>query len=389
VGLARLARLRRHVAAKASARSWAAGAALLAFACSVYETPGSTGEAIDGSAGTAGDDGSTDGAAAGTTPSSSGTSAMSGAGAGAGTMNGAGSASAGSRAGSPNDNGGSAGEPAVEPTTGGEGGAPAVDDACPADPNKLVAGQCGCGVPEPPSATHSDCQTLKALLVHRYDFEGGGTAVKDRVGTAHGTVARGATLSKLDGKGVVLLGGGDVGAYVDLPNGILSSLSNATIEAWVTWGGGNSWQRLFDFGDSTATPPENNQASGKTYLFVTPKGGTGTAQIAFSLGGVTQELDVRGPLPLPQTMKQVVAVVDDSANWLTLYIDGVKSAEQAWTGALSQINDVNVWLGRSQYANDDELNAVYHEFRMYNAALTAAQVAAMFNAGTDPQFLAY
>jgi len=272
---------------------------------------------------------------------------------------------------------------------GGEGGAPAVDDACPADPNKVVAGECGCGVAEPPSATQTDCRSLKGLLVHRYDFEGGGTAVRDRVGTAHGSVARGATLSKLDGKGVVLLGGGDAGAYVDLPNGILSALTNATIEAWVTWGGGSTWQRIFDFGDSTAMPPENNQATTKTYLFVTPKGGSGTTQLAFSLNGLGQEIAVRGPEALPQTMKQVVAVADDSANVLSLYIDGVKIAEQPWTSALSQINDVNVWLGRGQSVYDDELNAVYHEFRMYNAALTAAQIAAMYNAGTDPQFLAY
>jgi hypothetical protein len=356
----------------------------------VYEAPGTTSDAIDG-AGTAGE-GSTDGDA-GAPPSSSGSSAgsaMGGAGSSSAGSSSAGSSGAGSSSGGTASHlGGAAGEPTVEPPMGGEGGAPVVVDACPADPNKLVAGECGCGFAEPPTATHTDCGSLKGLLVHRYDFEGGGTAVKDRVGTAHGLVARGATLSKLDGKGVVLLGGGDAGPYVDLPNGILSSLTNATIEAWVTWGGGASWQRIFDFGDSTAMPPENNQATTKTYLFVTPKAGSGTTQLAFSLNGLGQEIAVRGPTVLPQTMKQVVAVADDSANVLILYIDGVKIAEQPWTSALSQINDVNVWLGRGQSVYDDELNAVYHEFRMYNAALTAAQVAAMYDAGTDPQFLAY
>jgi hypothetical protein len=361
----------------------------------VYEIPGGTSDAIDGGAGDAAGDRSGDGATAGKTSGSSGTGTAgvdggtSGAGSSTAGSSTAGSSTAGSTAGTPPHVGGAAGEAAVEPTTGGEGGSPAVDDACPGDPDKLVAGECGCGVPEPPSTTQADCQTLKALLVHRYDFEGSGTAVQDRVGTAHGTVARAATLSKLDGKGVVLLGGGDAGAYVDLPNGILSSLTNTTIEAWVTWRGGEEWQRIFDFGDSTATPPENNQASGKTYLYLTPRSNTGTTQLAFTLGGVGQEVGIRGALALAQTMKQLVVVADDSANLLTLYIDSVKIAEQPWTSALSQINDVNVWLGRSQYASDPELNAVYHEFRMYKAALTAAQVAAMFNAGTDPQFLAY
>jgi hypothetical protein len=161
------------------------------------------------------------------------------------------------------------------------------------------------------------------------------------------------------------------------------------MEAWITWGGGTGWQRIFDFGDSTAATPENNQANGKTYLFLTPKSGSGTLLLGYSLTGVPDEINAEASGPLAQTLKQVVAVADDSANLLSVYVDGVKVASQAWTGTLSGINDVNAWLGRSQYVNDSELNAVYHEFRMYNAALTAAQITAMYNAGPDPQFLAY
>ena len=360
-----------------------ASAALLAFACSVYEAPASSldpNENLSGSAGsaTSAGVGATTGAGAGATTG----------GAGSGGVNG-GTSSAGSGAGTLTSAGGTGGDPGLELPTGGEGGAPPVQDDCPSDPSKLAPGACGCGVPDAPGATHADCQTLKGLLAHRYDFEGSGTAVNDRIGTAHGVVARGSTLSKLDGKGVVLLGGGDVGAYVDLPNGIISSLTNASFEAWVTWGGGTAWQRIFDFGDSTATVPENNQLDGKTYLFLTPKSGFGTALFGFSQASVAQELDVKGPAPLAQTLSQVVGVADDAANLLTLYINGAKIAEQPWTATLAQINDVNVWLGRSQYKNDSELNAVYHEFRIYKAALNAAQVASTFNAGPDPKFLAY
>jgi Concanavalin A-like lectin/glucanases superfamily len=361
-----------------------ASAALLAFACSVYEAPSASLDPDDSLAGSAGS-GATAGVAA-TTSAGTGTTTA-GAGSGSG---GTSSAGAGSSAGNPSGTGGgTGGSPVIDPPSGGEGGAPAVQDDCPNDPNKLAPGACGCGIPDAPGTTHADCQTLKGLLVHRYDFEGSGTAVKDRIGTAHGVVARGSTLSKLDGKGVVLLGGGDVGAYVDLPNGIVSSLTNATFEAWVTWGGGTSWQRIFDFGDSTATVPENNQLDGKTYLFLTPKSGFGTALLGYSPAGVTQELDVKAPTALAQTLTQVVGVADDAGNVLTLYVNGAKAAEQPWTATLSSINDVNVWLGRSQYKNDSELNAVYHEFRIYKAALNAAQVSSAFNAGPDPTFLAY
>ncbi len=378
VRLTPFGRLRLLGTARDRSRGWVAVAALLAFACSVYEVPGASLDPDDNLAGRAGTGAGAGAGVGGTTGTDAG-KASGGAGSGG--------ASGGSAGTVPS--GGVGGDPTVELPSGGEGGAPAVQDDCPNDSNKLVPGDCGCGVPDAPGTTKADCHTLKGLLAHRYDFEGSGTAVKDRIGTAHGSIARGSTLSKLDGKGVVLLGGGAIGAYVDLPNGIISSLTNATFEAWVTWGGGTGWQRIFDFGDSTATTPEDNQLDGNTYLFLTPKSGYGTAVLGYSLAGASQQMDVKAPAALAQTMTHVVGVADDAGNVLTLYINGAKAAEQPWTATLAQINDVNVWLGRSQYRDDSELNAVYHEFRIYNAALTAPQIASSFNAGPDPAFLAY
>jgi hypothetical protein len=273
---------------------------------------------------------------------------------------------------------------------GGEGGAPEQPDACPNDPDKLVPGDCGCGVPEQPGASLADCQTLESFLVHRYDFEGTGTAIMDRVGLRHGTIERGATLSQLDGKGVVELEGGSAGSYVNLPNGLVSVLTSATIEAWVTWGGGASWQRVFDFGDSTAAKPEDNPANGATYLYFTPQSSGEVALAGFSLAGnsAAHETQVRATASLSQSLRQVVVVADSSANQLALYIDGAKINEQPWTAELSGLNDVNVWLGRSQFVADTGFHGVIHEFRIYDAALTAPQIASAFAAGTDPGFLA-
>jgi hypothetical protein len=276
---------------------------------------------------------------------------------------------------------------------GGEGGEPAQpSDECPEDPQKTAPGVCGCGLPDMDSATLAGCQGLKSALVHRYDFEGTGATVSDRVGTAHGSV-QGASLSQVAGKGVVVLGGGTTGAYVDLPNGLLSSLSSATLEAWVTWGGGNPWQRLFDFGDSTAASPEDTPASGKSYLFLTPltdeaSGGTLRAAYSLSGGAVTAETRVDSVGPLPQTLSQVAVVVDAVNGKLQVFVAGQNVGEQAFSGSLSQINDVNAWLGRSQYAADEELTATFHDFRIYAAALSPQQIATSFAGGADPAFLA-
>ncbi|HVY26550.1 MAG TPA: LamG domain-containing protein [Polyangiaceae bacterium] len=284
--------------------------------------------------------------------------------AGAGTTSSAGTA--GSSSGGGGSGGGGSGSSAGG--DGGEGGTPDVPATC------------------------TPCKQLKSALVHRYDFEGSGTAVMDRVGTAHGAIQGGGALSTVDGKGVVVLGGGTTGPYVDLPNGIVSSLTNATFESWVTWGGGNAWQRIFDFGDSTAATPEDNPANGKRYLFLTPMSDAnsgGSLRVVYSLdgGAATAETRLDGISPLPQALKQVVVVVNATGGKLLLYVDGLPVSETAFAGSLGSINDVNVWLGRSQYGADPELTGTFHDFRIYKAALSAAQIAASFAGGTDPAFL--
>jgi hypothetical protein len=375
--------------------SAAAVLVLLACACSIY----------DGSLLSTGDGASTGGSAG--SPGSAGINGASGGKAGAPATGGVGATTT---AGSASDGGDPTGG-TVSPSAGvgatagatvgtpmggagdgsaGDGGAPSEPDTCPNDANKVSPGKCGCGVPDVDTPTLAGCQKLVSKLLHRYDFEGSGTTVKDRVGTADGAL-KGGSLSKLDGRGVALLGGGTAGAYVDLPNRLLSSLTNATLESWVTWGGGGAWQRVFDFGDSTNASPENNPALGNTYLMFTPQSGAGFATAGFSLLGNSagQEQDVSATVALSTSTTQVVVVAGATEGKLRLYIDGKKVGEAAWTGPLSAINDVNAWLGRSQYNNDPELSGVFHEFRMYGAALSDAEIATSFVAGPDPAFLAY
>lgn len=370
-------------------------AGALFVACSVYEVPTISDDTAGGASGGGGGGGR--GGIGGTGVSNAGKSAgghapSGGGGAGsssAGMSGGGGSSTSGTGGDSPalGGEGGLAGNGGDSQTGGGEGGAPEVVDECPTDPAKTAPGVCGCGFPDVATATLASCKTLVSKLVHRYDFEGSGTAVTDRVGTAHGVLMGGATLTKVSGHGAVQLTGGTAGPYVDLPNGLVSGLTDATFEAWITWGGGNNFQRVLDFGDSDNASPENNPRYGKTYIFVSPKTSAGGVTFGYSLTGSGQELLVRGTTPMPQALSQVVAIADATADTLTLYMDGALVGRQAWTGALSSINDVNVWLGRSQYDGDPELTATYHDFRVYNAALSAQEVATAFKGGTDPTFL--
>jgi len=174
--------------------------------------------------------------------------------------------------------------------------------------------------------------------------------------------------------------------YVDLPNGIVSSLGpSATIEVWASWTGvGGTWQRVFDFGSSDQA--EDTQGNGATYLFVTPNNGTTTfVRTAMTNAGNPAEKFVEAPAILPTAvLVHLAVVVDGAAKTLTLYQDGVSQGSVDLVDVtLSRLNDVNNWIGRSQWTFDDEFQGTVSEFRIYSTARSAAQIAAESAAGPD------
>ena len=249
-------------------------------------------------------------------------------------------------------------------------------------PSPEDCGQSGTSLGAAAGAPSSDdCFGHLAALVHRYSFNTLGTTADDTIGTAHGSIVNAAVTSsgKLD------LAGADSDQYVNLPNGMIRELKDATFEAWVNWNGGGVWQRIFDFGSSTSTEGEDVQAGGASYLFLTPNHIYGSLRLAFSLNGAGRETVVDAGVQMPAgATSHVAAVVDDTHDILSLYLNGVLQDSVAFNGELSAINDVNNWLGKSQFVIDQELGGTLYEFRVYGAALTEAQLAASYAAGPDP-----
>lgn len=217
-----------------------------------------------------------------------------------------------------------------------------------------------------------------SALVHHYDFDGEGTVVADLVGDADGELQGGATL---DGMGGVILDGVD--DYVNLPNGIISALSSVTIVVWLEWYGGRCWQRVFDFGSSIQG--EDTVASAETSLFLTPASCDG-AHVGPVLEHVTSAMfHVRNTayvaqqvdMPLPEDEPVFVALVVDP-NRLTLTVNTILAAELMATLYVSELNDVNNWLGRSQWVQDPTFNGRFDDVRIYNRALTADELEHLF-----------
>lgn len=240
-----------------------------------------------------------------------------------------------------------------------------------------------------------------AALVHRYDFNGN---VNDIVGTANGDLVDPGNVATFAGGMLNLPGGGAnsnqtpfaTGAYVNLPNGIISSLGNqATFETWINMNANRNWAEIWSFGKSDAGEDVASGAPNSRYITLIPQNGANQKLRLThrSVGGTGDPAEnfVDGSSALSTgTEHQVVAVwnetdtTDGPTGTQYLYLDGVLVGHSAIRSGISlaTLSDVNNWLGRSQWP-DPLIDAKYDDFRIFNTALSAQDVVTDFNAGPN------
>ncbi len=252
------------------------------------------------------------------------------------------------------------------------------------------------------TATNGAGSVTKAItispmtLAHRWSFnEGTGTAVKDSVGTAHGVI-RGTAGTPAAGNGLwarngreVCLGGGDshTAAYIDLPNGILSSLTDVTLEGWITVNSSQAWSRVYDFGNGQAGEifAPGGDAQGTNYFLLSTQVG---GDQNFTRMEVNPGAAFDSNNPVINGQKYHFAVVYDSVGnngspQMRYYRDGQPMGSMNLATKLSDIQDVNNWLGRSNWTGDASTDGCYDEFRMWSTPLSAGQVEEIANTPVD------
>lgn len=207
-------------------------------------------------------------------------------------------------------------------------------------------------------------------LIHRYSFEGTGTVATDSIGGSDGDII-GATLS---GNGAVVMSGAR-GEYVDLPNGIISELTDVTVVTWTNWVDGAAYGRVFDFGSNENG--EGEGTTGRSYMAVLPK--TGFENQAKP--GLGAEFKVPGfptvQLASTENMKDrgaQISLVFQGGVSASLYIDSNLLATKPTAIKPSDIDDRNNWIGQSQYKDNPAYEGGFEEFRIYNVALNACQL---------------
>ena len=171
--------------------------------------------------------------------------------------------------------------------------------------------------------------------------------------------------------------GGASGGYAQLPAGLLTSIQTMTVAAWFMVNSNTKFQRVFDFGTSSTT---------SSMYFTRLARRERRAFLKFSIrtvltdGGLNKE-DLVGTtaITISPAWHHVAVVLDATGGHL--YLDGgLASSNAAMTLRPADLGAMpNDWIGRSEFPNDPYFDGDIDEFRVYNRALTAAEVLALFN----------
>jgi hypothetical protein len=207
-------------------------------------------------------------------------------------------------------------------------------------------------------------------LITQYKFDGN---ANDSIGSNHGTTVGSPSYTTGKISQAIDLDGTD--DYVTLPAGLVNT-DDITIAAWVNWDGGNQWQRIFDFGNNTSQ-----------YMFLSPRSGGDMLRFVITTSGNGAEQ--RMETTQLATGQWVHVAVTLSGNIGKLYVGGVlKATNSSMTLNPSDFNPAINYIGDSQWSADPLFNGRIDDFRIYNCALSAADVATLANgaANNPPSF---
>ncbi len=237
----------------------------------------------------------------------------------------------------------------------------------------------------------ANASSSRGDLIHRWSFSetgGAGTILNDSVGTAHAMIidvgANNADVGTSYAGQVHMAGGAQASSdYVKIPGiAFTSVLGDATIELWATQRSVQNWSRIIDIGSSQTDFLLMSWTQGTTLT---------TEQVRWYDSGVAAgDNDNNGsntlqPFTLGTQFHIVLTIEVGGAGTKTIvrwYKDGVYKGTFDTYNKLSDLSDTWCTLGRSKWA-DNTANASYNELRIYDCALSPAQIAENTARGPD------
>jgi autotransporter-associated beta strand protein len=198
-------------------------------------------------------------------------------------------------------------------------------------------------------------------------------------------------------------------AYIDLPNGIISSQTNVTIEIWATPLSAPNWARIMDIGScagagdglgaageytGATSDPAPGSTSSYTGIMLTADEGSSSTNMNYQrleakLTGTNFTFDAGLATTLGVQHHYAITFTDGIGTYTNQggrwqwFRDGYSAGLVDVPFHLSSITDVNNWLGRSAWSGDSNANNDYAEVRISNVALSQRQILANYNLGPN------
>lgn len=214
------------------------------------------------------------------------------------------------------------------------------------------------------------------LAEYVFDVASGSSVPNTAAGSPFGAATvRNVQASDWTGSSLTLRGGAktSTGNWVELPDNLLSGEESATVTAEVKASSAmlNGFHFLWNIG---------NESSATEYFFASLNCGSGRSPlVGLKAGGVEQLVQAGSCGLTANTWVNVTSVVDGAAGTASLYINGVRAAHGNVGATPADVVDQSLnTIGRAPWP-DPLFQGAISAFRVYDRALTAAEVAEVSN----------
>ena len=186
----------------------------------------------------------------------------------------------------------------------------------------------------------------------------------------HGTMMNGASYAAgFVGQAFSLDGTND---YVDLPDGFADFTSGFTAVLWAYPTASNYWARFFDFANG----------EGQSNILLAREQTTNNLVFEVYNSSHISGGKVIASNAIDNNAWHLYAVTEDSGGNVTLYKDG-QAIQTGTTMVPENLTRTANYIGRSNWAIDGYYGGSIDELTIYNRVLTANEILAIYNAGSD------